>query len=119
MAIKNGEKVSKKNVGLARKILLAMLLHLLKYSDEGYEERAVLAMLYHAVGRGGEIASTTWESAEWDEDRNHLLFDWGEIKNGQQYVMTLHPAADIECGWLLCSSHSSTCRTKSMTCMEC
>eukprot|EP00969_Alexandrium_andersonii_P067476 2976894-Alexandrium_andersonii.AAC.1 len=60
-----------------------MLLYLVKHSDNGYEERAVIAMLFHAVGRGSEVAATTWESAEWDDDKQFLLFDWGEIKTGQ------------------------------------
>ena len=109
LAIKRGAKVTKKHVGLVRKTLLAMLLYLVKHSDNGYEERAVIAMLYHAVGRGSEVAATTWESAEWDDDKQFLLFDWGEIKTGQQYIMTLHPNADSEDGWLLCSIHSIAC----------
>eukprot|EP00985_Skeletonema_marinoi_P021718 scaffold13473_cov81-Skeletonema_marinoi.AAC.1 len=44
-----------------------------------------------------------------DDDKQFLLFDWGEIKTGQQYIMTLHPNADSEDGWLLCSIHSIAC----------
>lgn len=54
-----GGTISKKHVSFPRKELLACLLHLIKkYGDgTGYEERAVLAMLFHAVGRGSEQAS--------------------------------------------------------------
>mmetsp|Transcript_84 Transcript_84/g.117 ORF Transcript_84/g.117 Transcript_84/m.117 type:complete len:88 (-) Transcript_84:118-381(-) len=65
-------KSNKKTGGLARKTLLA-LLYLVKHSDNGYEERAVILILFHAVGRGSEVAATTWESAEWDDDRQPTL----------------------------------------------
>jgi hypothetical protein len=56
---RGGGTISKKHVSFPRKELLACLLHLIKkYGDgTGYEERAVLAMLFHAVGRGSEQAS--------------------------------------------------------------
>ena len=38
-----------------------------------------------------------------------LTFDWGEFKVGQQDIMTLHPSADVEDGWILCSFHSIAC----------
>lgn len=81
-----------------------------RYQDgTGYEERAVLVMLFHCVGRSSEVAVTTWESARWDEERQMLEFDWGELKVGQQYIMTLHPSADVEDGWVLDSFHSLAC----------
>ena len=111
VCIKRGGTVTKKHVGFPKKVLAACVLYLLKkYCDgTGYEERATLVMLYHAVGRGSEVAATTWESATWDEDRQMLVFDWGEFKGGQQYIMTLHPSADEEDGWILDSLHSLAC----------
>ena len=70
LCIKRGGTISMKHVGFRRKVSLACLLHLIKkYGDgTGYEERAVLAMLFHAVGRGSELAATTWELATWEEE---------------------------------------------------
>ncbi len=109
LCIKRGGTVTKKHVGFPKKVLVECVKFLLKkYRDgTGYEERAALVMLFHAVGRGSEVAATTWDSATWDEDRQMLIFDWGEFKGGQQYIMTLHPSADVEDGWVLDSFHST------------
>ena len=111
LCIKRGGTITKKHVGFAKKALEDCIKHLLqKYiNGTGYEERAVLVMLFHAVGRGSEVGSTTWDSATWDEDRQMLVFDWGELKGSQQYIMTLHPSADVEDGWILDSFHSIAC----------
>jgi len=71
LAIKKEAKVTKKQVVLRGRLF--SLLYLVKHSDNGYEERAVILILFHAVGRGSEVAATTWESAEWDDDRQPTL----------------------------------------------
>ena len=53
-----------------------------------------------------ELASTTWESASWDPDRDMLVFDWGDIKTGRQCEMTLHPHHD---GWEMDPIHALAC----------
>ena len=111
LCIKMGGTISKKHVGFPKKVLAECVKYLLERYDDGtgYEERAVLVMLFHAVGRSSEVAVTTWDSASWDEERQMLVFDWGELKVGQQYIMTLHPSADVEDGWVLDSFHSLGC----------
>ena len=106
-----GGTISKKHVGFPKKVLAECVKYLLERYDDGtgYEERAVLVMLFHAVGRSSEVAVTTWDSSSWDEERQMLVFDWGELKVGQQYIMTLHPSADVEDGWVLDSFHSLGC----------
>jgi hypothetical protein len=55
--------------------LSEMSLFLMKQNDQvlGYEERCVLVILFHAVGHGGEIAASTWNSAHWVEDRQMIV----------------------------------------------
>ena len=50
----------------------------LKYLSSG--ERAIVAALYHTVGRGSEVASANWGSAYWNPQLNLFVFDWGDSK---------------------------------------
>ena len=88
-----GGKMTKKAVGFGREVLIEICDYLMKQEDQalGCEERCILALLYAAVGRGGEVSYATWNSARWDKAREHLAFDWGEKKKGVQYLMTFHP----------------------------
>mmetsp|Transcript_19499 Transcript_19499/g.42365 ORF Transcript_19499/g.42365 Transcript_19499/m.42365 type:complete len:741 (+) Transcript_19499:209-2431(+) len=106
--IKRGGTVSKKAVGFARAALANSCEFLMGQDNQslGYEERLVLLMLFHAVGRGGEVSTSTWDSARWDEDREFLELDWGEFKKGQQQIMTFHPDAK---NWRLCIYHAFAC----------
>ena len=61
------------------------------FEARGYEERCILCTLFHAVGRGGEVSTATWDNAYWNEELQHFSLHWGEYKNGQQYEMTFHP----------------------------
>ena len=107
-AIRRGEKVSKKAVGFARKALSECCEFLMKQANGnvGAEERAVLLMLYHAVGRGGEVSSTSWDLAQWKDDVECLLAQWGETKKGQQYGMSFHPDAS---NWRVCTFNALAC----------
>ncbi|EJK44324.1 hypothetical protein THAOC_37144, partial [Thalassiosira oceanica] len=108
--IKRGGRVTKKAVGMSTEALKSTALFLLKQDNKslGYEDRAILVTLYHAVGRGGEVDSSTWESAQYDTDRSMLVFDWGESKNGVQYAMTMHPQnpGEKNDGWLTDWNHA-------------
>ncbi|EJK45785.1 hypothetical protein THAOC_35583 [Thalassiosira oceanica] len=112
--IKRGGRVSKKAVGMSAETLKSTALFLLKQEDAnlGYEERAILVTLYHAVGRGGEVDSSVWNFASYDEDRAMIVFDWGESKNGVQYAMSMHPQnpGENNDGWLLDWPHSIACQ---------
>ncbi|EJK48593.1 hypothetical protein THAOC_32595, partial [Thalassiosira oceanica] len=108
--IKRGGRVTKKAVGMSTEALKSTALFLPKQDNKslGYEDRAILVTLYHAVGRGGEVDSSTWESAQYDTDRSMLVFDWGESKNGVQYAMTMHPQnpGEKNDGWLTDWNHA-------------
>ena len=119
--IKRGGKLKKKAVGMSLAAMKNSLLFLLKQEGSlGYEERAIIVTLYHAVGRASEVDSSVWESASWDADRGMLTLDWGESKKGVQYAMTFHPQAlespsdnnnqrvDDD-SWLMCWFHSMAC----------
>jgi hypothetical protein len=107
-SIARGESVSKKTVGFSRQTLANCCRFLMHQESEalGYEERCVILVLYHAVGRGGEVSTSTWNSAQWEDGREFLSFDWGELKKGQQYTMTFHPDAK---GWELDVYHAIAC----------
>lgn len=107
-AIARGESVTKKAIGLSRKALKNCVLWLMRQNDEvlGYEERCILVILYHAVGRGGEVSTSAWNNAEWNEDHEFLSLKWGEVKNGQQPEMTFHPDTKE---WMLDIFHALAC----------
>ena len=58
--IKRGGKVTKKAVDVSKKAMRECLLFLLLQHNEslGYQERAIMFILYHAVGRGGDVDSS-------------------------------------------------------------
>ena len=68
--------------------------------------RCVILILYHAAGRGGEVSTSTWNSAQWEDNCEFLSLDWGELKKGQQYIMTFHLDAK---GWELDVYHATAC----------
>jgi hypothetical protein len=106
--IARGGRLSKKASVFARETLRDCCLYLMKHQDQlqGSEDRAVLVSVFQAIGRAGEIGNTTWDSLDWDGDNEHIAVDWGELKTGQQYLMTFHPDAS---DWVLCSFHAMAC----------
>lgn len=76
------EAISKKIVAFSRKTLANCCRFLMKQDNEalGYEERCVILFLFHAVGRGGEVSTSTWIFAQWDDDHEFLFLDWCELK---------------------------------------
>lgn len=107
-AISRGESVTKKAIGLSRKALINCCIWLMRQDDAslGYEERCILVILYHAVGRGGEVSTSAWNNAEWNVDHEFLSLKWGEVKNGQQPEMTFHPDTSE---WMLDIFHALAC----------
>ena len=63
-----GGNMTKKVVGFGREVLVEICDYLMNQEDEalGCEERCIIALLYAAVGRGGEVSFTTWNSARWE-----------------------------------------------------
>ena len=107
--ITRGGRISKKAIGFAKETLRDCCLYLCKHQNDtalGLEERAIFTILYHAVGRGGEVALTVWENVSWDADGNHIALDWGETKTSNQYLMTFHPDAS---DWVLDAIHALAC----------
>ncbi|MGH7954610.1 MAG: hypothetical protein ACREOZ_01480, partial [Gloeomargaritales cyanobacterium] len=93
-AIRRGDPISEKTIGISRSTLKAMCVHLMKQNTPtAYESRCVLSSLFHATGRGGEVSTSTWDSAYWDLDGDMLIFDWRETKKAEESVMTFHPDA--------------------------
>eukprot|EP00985_Skeletonema_marinoi_P032059 scaffold38022_cov219-Skeletonema_marinoi.AAC.1 len=71
--IARGGTVSKKTVGIGRKALANMCEYFFGQNTAmGYEKRCVLAVVFAAVGRGGEISFTQWDGVRWNVDREHL-----------------------------------------------
>jgi hypothetical protein len=87
--ILRGESISEKAVGIARSTLKEMCRWLMSQENQviGAEELCILVILFHAVGRGGEVSASTWDSAHWDVDREMSVLEWGELKKGLQYLM--------------------------------
>ncbi len=107
-AISRGEAVSKKAIGLSKEAIKNCCRWLMKQENEalGCEERCILVILFHSVGRGGEVSTSTWDEAEWNVDQEFLSLKWGEIKNGRQHEMTFHPDA---MDWMLDMFHALAC----------
>ena len=85
----------KQTVRVAREVIADICLHLIRKENQvnGYEERNMLAAVFYAVGRGGEVSTTNWNSVLRNITREYLQSNWGKKKKGQQHLITLHPNA--------------------------
>lgn len=82
--MKRGENVSDKRLGIRRELLVRICDELLKQGTaEALEERAIILMLYHAVGRGGEVATTNLDIMHWEENDKMLWSGWNQMKTGR------------------------------------
>eukprot|EP00957_Ditylum_brightwellii_P148990 11343798-Ditylum_brightwellii.AAC.1 len=71
-AISKGLAVVKKTVYVGCKAVIAINKHFIKCdSADGYENRVVLTALRQAVGRGGNVGSTIWQSCYWNHDTKY------------------------------------------------
>ena len=106
--IARGGKLSRKAVGMPREVLKKCCEWLMKQDDFALSsgERAIVAALFHTVGRGSEVASANWGSAYWNPQLNLFVFDWGEFKKGEQQEMTF--SSDAE-SWELDFHHALAC----------
>ena len=88
-AIERGEDVCSKTLSVGRHITVEITRYLLKQDkSECYENRAVLAMLRQAVGRGGEIGSFVWQTSSFNHDTEQWELDWPKEKTGTANLMT-------------------------------
>eukprot|EP00957_Ditylum_brightwellii_P083388 6338879-Ditylum_brightwellii.AAC.1 len=63
--------------------------HFIKFDTaDGYENHAVLTALRKAVGRGGKVRSTIWQSCYWNHNTTHREMEWPEEKTGNTNIMT-------------------------------
>jgi hypothetical protein len=55
-------------------------------------KRLVVLLVYHAVGRGGEVANLNLDRMYFDENDHALLTGWGEIKTGHDSEIQYFPS---------------------------
>jgi hypothetical protein len=60
---------------------------------KGVEFRAAINMTFAAVGRGGEVAKSSFQLAHWNTVYNSLFLDWQESKTNAQKPMNFFPDA--------------------------
>eukprot|EP00542_Grammatophora_oceanica_P003567 CAMPEP_0194065926 /NCGR_PEP_ID=MMETSP0009_2-20130614/85740_1 /TAXON_ID=210454 /ORGANISM="Grammatophora oceanica, Strain CCMP 410" /LENGTH=749 /DNA_ID=CAMNT_0038718827 /DNA_START=67 /DNA_END=2316 /DNA_ORIENTATION=+ len=94
-AIKKGEAILKEANALRRKLLKQIGEALLEDgSKQAMESRALLMMLYHAVGRAGEVSTINFDLFRWDDDDEAVWVEWGQQKTGRTSPISLHPDAE-------------------------
>ena len=71
-----------------------------------YEIRAIMVMLYHAVGRASEIATSTWDSMVWNSSLDCVELDWRESKTGKSSMMSFFVDAE---SYKVCWYHAIVC----------
>ena len=85
--ISTGQPISESSLALGRSILTAVSETFMRSgSVESMKRRLAILMTFHAVGRAGESACSTWTSAVWDRDLGNLLINWNEMKTGKIVV---------------------------------
>lgn len=85
--IATGQPISESSLALGRTILTAVSETFMQCgSAESMKRRLAILMTFHAVGRAGESACSTWTSAVWDRDLGNLLINWNELKTGKIVV---------------------------------
>ena len=77
-AIKRGDAISDKTPGIQQDLLKSINKRLLEQNR--HEDRAVTNTIFYAVGRGGEVSTSIWDTTEWDTKQEQLLMDWPELK---------------------------------------
>ena len=104
-AICRGDSIGERIEGIHRELLIDIAEALLKRNtSESIQGRAVLVMLYHAVGRGGEVSTSNWNTALWELCRGGRFYlDWGETKGAKHSFLDFFP--DAAC-FPICMIHS-------------
>ena len=63
-------------------------------SAESTYRSFALGMLFCAVGRSGEVATASWDSARWCNINKNLILNWSELKTGDSDPMNFFPDFD-------------------------
>jgi hypothetical protein len=66
-------------------------------------KRLVIVLVYHAVGRGGEVAFLNLSGMRFDQDEHGLWTGWGEPKTGHDGDIPYFPSKEE---WLTCVLHA-------------
>jgi hypothetical protein len=93
-AIKRGEQIENRTVGIHRELLVRICDVLLSVgTSSALENRAVILALYHAVGRGGEVSTSNWNTAGWEviNGEGRFSLNWGETKGGKEALLPFFP----------------------------
>lgn len=103
-AIKRGERVCDRTLGIRRKLLLAIATELARVGTFDNDlKRLVVVLVYHAVGRGGEVAFLNLSGMRFDQDDHGLWTGWGEVKTGHDNDLPYYPNKEE---WLTCALHA-------------
>eukprot|EP00957_Ditylum_brightwellii_P051213 3882531-Ditylum_brightwellii.AAC.1 len=79
-AIEQVEEVNSKTLSVGKHITVEITCYLLKQDkSKCYENRAVLAMLRQAVGRGREIGSSVWHTSSFNYDTEQWELEWKKL----------------------------------------
>ena len=90
----NALPISGKSLPIGRKTLLSISRYYLSKMEnreaiEAMENRAIINMCFHAVGRSGEVGLASWNGSYYEHDIEVPILDWNEMKTGHQNLMTL------------------------------
>jgi hypothetical protein len=106
-AIKRGENVRDRTLGIRRKLLIRLCDHLLKVGTvKAMEQRAILLTLYHSVGRASEASFLNLHNMYWSEDDEMLWTGWNEHKTGRNTEISYHEDYDR---YEVCQIHGLAC----------
>jgi hypothetical protein len=106
-AIKRGENVRDRTLGIRRKLLIRLCDRLLVVGTvKAMEQRAILLTLYHSVGRASEASFLNMHNMQWSEDDELLWTGWNEHKTGRNTEISYHE--DYDC-YEVCQIHGLAC----------
>jgi hypothetical protein len=106
-AIKRGENVRDRTMGIRRKLLIRLCDHLLMVGTvKAMEQRAILLTLYHSVGRASEASILNLYNMHWSEDDEMLWTGWNEMKTGRNTEISYHEDYDR---YEVCQIHGLAC----------
>lgn len=79
--IVNGLPIAESSQAIGRNLLISISESLMiTGSAEAMKRRLAIVMTFHAIGRSGESALSTWTSAIWDRQLGNLMINWNEKK---------------------------------------
>ena len=87
-AIDKGVTVLKKKVGVGHQIITKVNTQLIKHdSPGGFDNRYAWTAPIQALGRGGEVRSSIWNSCSWNHNTEMWEIKWPKGKTGSVNLM--------------------------------